>query len=224
MDVMTETVDLSGPVYEGMWHYADPYFGPSIRRQTPPEWLSPPVYWESVSMPLQTGTYLESSAHCFEGDPGVNDYPVSRWAGLPTVSVFVPKGPGEAIVADDLAPVIDALCPDGTEGMGLLVGTGWDSHWRLDDFTTACPFFDDSAADLVIERGFSLFGGDSPRFENPEQPSGHLRRIFAAKILLLAPLCNLSVLGNTRGLLTAAPLSIAVASASPTRALFTRTA
>lgn len=217
------TIDLSGPVYDGMWHYADPYFGPRIERMTPPEWLSPAVYWESVSMPLQTGTYIESSAHCFEGDPAVNDYPLARWANLPTVSIFVPKAAGEAIFADEVAPLIDALCPDGTEGMGIIIGTGWDSHWRLEDFTTQCPFFDDSVADLVIERGFSLFGGDSPRFEDPRNPTGHLRRLFAERVLLLSPLCNLADIANCRGLLTAAPLAIEIASASPTRALFTRT-
>ncbi len=215
-------VDLSGPVYEGMWHYADPYFGPRIQRMTPPDWLNPPVYWESLSMPTQTGTYIESSAHCFEGDPAINDYPLERWANLPTVSIFLEKAPGEAIFAHEIEPLIDALCPEGTEGMGLLVGTGWDSHWRDADFTTDCPFFDDSAADLVIDRKFSLFGGDSPRFENPDAPTGHLRRIFAERVLLLSPLVRLREIANCRGLLTAAPLAIEIANASPTRALFQR--
>jgi arylformamidase len=215
-------VDLSGPVYQGMWHYDDPYFGPSIQKMAPPEWLNPPVFWESVTMPLQTGTYIESSAHCFEGDPAINDYPLSRSVQLPTVSVSIPKGPGEGITAAEVASKIDAVRPGGTQGMGLLVGTGWDSHWDLDDFTTACPYFEDDVIDLVIAGGFSLFGGDSPRFENPVNPTGHLRTLFREKLLLLSPLRNLSLIADCVGLLTAPPLAIVGVNASPVRAFFVR--
>lgn len=213
-------VDLTGEIYEGMWHYPDPYFGPEVRHIDPPDWLTPAVYSEAVRMPLQTGTYVESSAHCFEDDPGISEYPLDRTVMLPTVCVGVPKRPGEAVTAEELSSTVDALCPDGAEGMGLLIGTGWDSHWRDEDFVTDCPFFDDSVIDFVIERGFSLLGGDSPRFEDPKNPSGHLRRLLGARKLLLAPLCNLGQIAGNRGFLIAPPLNIPGVCATPTRALF----
>lgn len=219
---MTRLIDLTGPIYSGMWHYASPYFSPEVEELPIPEWLERPVYSEQIRMPLQTGTYIETSAHCTKDDPRIDDYPLERTTLLPTVSVWVPTPGGEAVTR---ARVEEGIARAGLEldqlkGMGLLIGTGWDSHWDDKDFTTACPWLEDGVSDLAIEVGVSLVGGDTPRFENPEAPSGALSRLFAERMLLLAPLVNLGEVGDRIGRIIASPLRIPAASATPCRAVF----
>jgi len=214
---MPELVDLSGPIHPAMWHYRDPYFAPEIEELPRPDWLENPVHSEQVRMPLQTGSYVETSAHVFPDDPRVTAYPLERTVLLPTACVLVPKGPGEGVTGEEVRAGLDRLGVADPRGMGLLVGTGWDARWDEPGFTDDCPYFDDSVVDLVLEAGFSLLGGDTPRFENPAAPSGHLRRMFAERVLLLAPLRGLAGVGDRVGRLIAPPLNIPAASATPCR-------
>jgi kynurenine formamidase len=212
--------DISGPIHADMWHYAAPYFKPEIYQLPPVEWLAEPVYSEAVHLPLQTGTYVESVAHVDPTGIAVSDVALERTVLLPSICVQVGKGPEEAIGGDELREAVGRVGSGPWAGFGLLVSTGWDTHWDDDDYLTRCPYFDDDAIDFVIEEKFSLLGGDSARFENPAAPTGHLRRLFAADVLLLAPLCHLGDLGSSFGHVIAPPLPIRGISASPVRAVW----
>ena len=220
MAVPRTMVDISGPIHSEMWHYAAPYFKPEIYQLPPVEWLAEPVYSEAIHLPLQTGTYVESVAHVDPDGIRMNDVPLERTVLLPSVCVQLPKGPAEAIGERELRAAVDAIGAGPWKGFGLLVSTGWDSHWDEDDYLEQCPYFSDGAIDFVIEAEFSLLGGDTARFENPAAPSGHLRRLFACDVLLLAPLCNLAALGSGVGHVIAPPLPIRGISASPVRAVW----
>jgi arylformamidase len=203
-----------------MWHYRDPYFPPEIEQIPQPDWLETPIYSEAVRMPLQTGSYVETSAHAFFRDPRVMDYPLERTTLLETACVVVPVSAGQAVTGDAVQEQLASLSMTSFEGSGLIIGTGWGENWDAPGFTDDCPYFDDSVIDLVLQMGFSLLGGDTPRFENPQKPSGHLGRLFAAKKLILGPLKNVVQVGTQMGLLIASPLNIPAASATPCRPVF----
>ncbi|MFY1693258.1 cyclase family protein [Plantactinospora sp. WMMB782] len=213
-------IDISGPVHPQMWHYPDPYFAPEIFDLPPVSWLTEPVYSEAVRMPLQTGTYVETAAHVRPDGVRLDDVPLARTVLLPAVCVQVPKGPGEPVRAREVRRVLDNIGPGPWDGYGLLISTGWGTHWDEPDYLDACPYFDDDVIDEVLAQRFSLLGGDTPRFENPAAPSGHLRRFFRSDALLLAPLANLGAVGSNSGHLIAAPLPIRRISASPVRAVW----
>ena len=62
---MPRIVDITGPIYEGMWTYGPPY-APFRMEQVPPvDWVPYPTYSQNISMNVQTGTYLETGAHMF---------------------------------------------------------------------------------------------------------------------------------------------------------------
>jgi kynurenine formamidase len=212
--------DLSGPIHPRMWHYRDPYFPPEIEQIPQPNWLQTPIFSEMVRMPLQTGSYVETSAHAFFDDPRVMDYPLERTTLLRSVCVALPTPGGSAVTGDAVEAQLNSLPVDDFDGMGLIIGTGWGQNWDEPGFTDDCPFLDDSVIDLVLELGFSLLGGDTPRFENPQKPSGHLGRLFGAKKLILGPLMNVLDVGTRVGELIASPLNIPAASATPCRPVF----
>jgi len=218
--VARQLFDLSGPIHPAMWHYRDPYFPPQIEQIPQPDWLETPIFSEWVTMPLQTGSYVETSAHAYFDDPRVMDYPLERTTLLPTACVVIPTPGGQPVTGDAVWEQLATLSVSSFEGMGLIIGTGWGDNWDEPGFTDDCPYFDDSVIDLALDQDFSLLGGDTPRFENPLKPSGHLGRLFTAKKLILGPLKNVVQVGTRAGLLIASPLNIPAASATPCRPVF----
>lgn len=214
-------VDITGRIHTGMWHYADPYFPPEVYALPAVDWLPEPIYSEAMHMPMQTGTYVETAAHVRKDAVRLDAVGLERTVLLPSVCVQIPKGSGESIGAAELSTALGRLgSPGRWTGMGLLVSTGWGDQWDEPGYIDNCPYFEDDAIDVVLTQQFSLFGGDSPRFENPTAPSGHLRRFFTSDALLLAPLAHLTEVGDAVGHLIAAPLSITDISASPVRAVW----
>jgi len=60
-------IDISGPVYSGMWYYGEPHMdlpvgGVDIHQVEMPEQYGQ-LIMDYVSMCSQTGTYLETAAH-----------------------------------------------------------------------------------------------------------------------------------------------------------------
>lgn len=213
-------IDISGSIENGMWHYADPYPAPSISEIPPPEWLDYPVYSQTVSMAVQTATYLETGAHMYRDVISIDQLPLERCHGIDALMLWIPKGADQAITVADLE---SALAKSGEQfhaGDALLIGTGWDRHWTLPDYLTNPPYFLAESIDWVLDHKASLLGGDTPRYDSPNNPQNFFPRFFKQDILLLAPLINLHQVQKTRAKLTALPLKIKGACASPVRALW----
>ena len=66
---MKKIIDVSGPIYDGMWNYEPPF--PNFVLKPLPEvpWVKGRVYCEIFEgLHSQTGTYLETPAHYFGND------------------------------------------------------------------------------------------------------------------------------------------------------------
>ncbi|MCB0061995.1 MAG: cyclase family protein, partial [Caldilineaceae bacterium] len=163
-------IELSGPIEDGMWSYGDPYPAPQITQIPPPDWLDYPVYSQTVSLAVQSGTYLETAAHMDRSRMPIDQLPLARCYGIDAVTLWIPKGANEAISAAELAA---ALANTGTTlqpGDALLVGTGWDKQWHAPNFVTDPPYFLAEAIDWVLEQQVGLLGGDTPRYDSPHNP------------------------------------------------------
>jgi kynurenine formamidase len=213
-------IDISGPITDDMWSYGEPYPAPSITQIPPPDWLEYPVYSQTVRMAVQSGTYLETAAHMDPDRITIDELPLARCHQIDAVALWIPRGPNGAIAAADLQAALDASGAELQPGDALLVGTGWDAHWNEDDFVTDPPHFTADAIDWVLDHQAGLLGADTPRFDSPHNPANFFPKFFAGDILLLAPLVNLHQVQGPRGKLTALPLKIENACASPVRALW----
>jgi arylformamidase len=213
-------LELSGPIEDGMWAYGDPYPTPRITQIPPPAWLDYPVYSQTVNMAVQAGTYLETAAHMYADSITIDQLPLARCYQIDALALWIPRGPDEAISADDLAQALARTGETLRSGDALLVGTGWDRHWHQPDYVTNPPYFLAGAIDWVLDHGVSLLGGDTPRYDSPNNPQNFFPKFFRHDILLLAPVINLDQVRTPRGKLTALPLPIKGACASPVRALW----
>ena len=72
----------------------------------------------------------------------------------------------------------------------------------------------------MLDHEVALLGADTPRYDSPNDPQNFFPTFFEREILLLAPLVNMESVGSARGKLTALPLRIKDACASPVRALW----
>lgn len=213
-------IDISGPIEDNMWSYGDPYPAPRIEQIPPPNWLDYPVYSQTVSMAVQSGTYLETAAHMDQSRITIDQLPLARCHMVDAVSLWIPREANQPIAASDLRNTLKSANINLEAGDALLVGTGWDKQWHADNFVMDPPYFLAEAIDWVLENDLALLGSDTPRYDNPHDPQNFFPKFFQSEILLLAPLMNLDQVGTARGKLTALPLKIKNACASPVRALW----
>lgn len=214
------TIDISGTISDNMWAYGSPYPIPRIEQIPPPDWLDYPVYSQTVTMAVQCGTYLETAAHMDQSRMPIDQLPLDRCHMIDAVSLWVPRAANAPISANDLEQTLNNSSIELKSGDALLVGTGWDKQWHEDNFVTDPPYFLSEAIDWVLEHDLALLGSDTPRYDSPHNPQNFFPTFFQHDILLLAPLVNMARVGTARGRLTALPLKIEDACASPVRALW----
>ncbi|HMN29099.1 MAG TPA: cyclase family protein, partial [Caldilineaceae bacterium] len=146
--------------------------------------------------------------------------PLDRCFEVDALALWIPHGADQPITPDELAKALTASGESLRPGDALLVGTGWDVHWDQPDFVTHPPYFTAAAIDWVLEHEVALLGSDTPRYDSPHNPQNFFPKFFQHDILLLAPVVNLAQVRRPRGKLTALPLAIKGACASPVRALW----
>ena len=152
-------VDLSHPIEDGMITYPG-LPGPSITAHLSRE-DARSHYAEgtefligSISMVGNTGTYLDSPFHRYADGADLADLDLARLADLDGVVITVPPAGGPSIGADVFRGL--ALAE-----RAVLVHTGWDRHWRTDQYGTGHPFLDETAARYLADARPALLGIDS---------------------------------------------------------------
>ena len=151
-------IDLSHDIEDGMVTYPG-LPAPKIR-----DWLSrdksTPRYAAGTTFQMgmiellaNTGTYIDAPWHRFEQGKDVAGYALEAVADLPGVLVTATVR-GRAIEAGAFAG-IDA------RGKAVLVRTGWDRHWRTEQYGKGHPFLTAAAARWLVDAGAALVGIDS---------------------------------------------------------------
>lgn len=211
---MARVLDITGPLYEGMWTYGPPY-KPFRMEQVPPvDWVPYPTYSQNISMNVQTGTYLETGAHMFLEMRTIDQLHPEDLLLEAHIVGLGPKTPGSAILLEEVVALTAGIPP----GVAILVCAGWGPNWGDARFLDDSPYFTGKAMDHLLSLEPALVGADLPRWDSPDDPQGFFGRFFRQDVLLLAPLMNLEKFGRPSGELIVLPLPIRGASASPARA------
>ncbi len=107
-----------------------------------------------IEMVANTGTYLDAPFHRFADGIDVSELPLERLANLPGLVVRVKPSGGRAITREFFEKL-------DVRGKAVLVHTGWDTHWRTDQYFEGHPFLTADAARFLVEAGAALVGIDS---------------------------------------------------------------
>jgi kynurenine formamidase len=107
-----------------------------------------------IEMVANTGTYLDSPFHRFADGKDLSELPLETLARLDGRVVRSPWQAGRSIQRAAFADL-------DLRGVAVLVHTGWDAHWRTDQYFEGHPFLTEDAAQYLIDQGAALVGIDS---------------------------------------------------------------
>lgn len=170
---------------------------------------------DMIYMIGNTGTYLDSPFHRYADGADLADTPLAAVADLPTVVVRLSHGAGQPRAIDALA-----LAPYDVEGAAVLLHTGWDRHWRTDNYAHDAPFLTAEAAQYLVDSGAKLVGIDSVNIDDmpPGGPRPAHSILLAAGVPILEHLTALDQLPIYGARLHCAPPRIRDFGAFPVRA------
>src|SRR5215468_1042309 len=148
-------IDLSHTVEDGLITYKGlpaPIVCDYLSREASRKHYAPGTEFQigKVEMVANTGTYLDSPFHRYADGPDLADLPLGKLAGLDAVVVRRP--PGERAIGADAFGGLDVA------GRAVLVHTGWDAHWRTDQYFEGHPFLTKDAAAYLLDSGVALVG------------------------------------------------------------------
>ena len=168
-------IEISGPIYSGMWHYGPPYLelpvGPvDISPIEMPEQLRSSLFMEYLTMCSQTGTYLETAAHAVAGRDTIEKVALERAWMVPTTVIHTPKGEREKVTLDDVKRALDRDGLTIEKGDAVLLHTGWDREWRNPErFLDWCPYVSQEAWFWIMDQGPSIMGADGTELNSSSQ-------------------------------------------------------
>jgi len=210
-------VDLSHVIEAGMTTYPGlpgPEITPHLTRAD-----SRRVYAEGteftigrISMVSNTGTYVDSPFHRYEGGVDLAGLPLESLADLPVVVVRRTGATTRAITAQ-------ALAPHDVTGKAVLLHTGWDRHWRTEAYGVGAPYLTEDGAKHLADAGARLVGIDSVNIDSTDggqRPAHSI--LLGAGIPVLEHLTNLGELPVLRARLHAVPAPVRDFGTFPVRA------
>jgi kynurenine formamidase len=126
-----------------------------------------------IEMVANTGTYLDSPFHRYATGKDLSELSLDRLANLDGIVIPVDLSKGRAISRS-------AFRGHELRGKAVLVRTGWDAHWRTDQYFEGHPFLTKEAAEYLLESGVTLVGIDSLNIDDTGDPTRPVHSLLLA--------------------------------------------
>jgi arylformamidase len=184
-------IDLSHSIEHGMTTYPGlpaPIICDYLSREASRAQYAPGVEFHigKIEMVANTGTYIDAPFHRWPDGKDLAALPLECLAGLDAVVINVPAAWGR--------PVGRAVF-EGAEvkGRAVLVRTGWDVHWRTEQYLSGHPYLTADAAAYLVSEGAVLAGIDSLNIDDTDDRARPVHStLLAAGIPIVEHMCNLS--------------------------------
>jgi kynurenine formamidase len=165
-----------------------------------------------VEMVGNTGTYIDSPYHRYADRDDIAALALDTIASLDAVVVRVTG-------ARDRAIARSAFAPFDVRGKAVLVHTGWDRHWRTDQYFEGHPFLTADAATYVRDAGATLVGIDSLNIDDATDGTRPVHTtLLGAGIPIVEHLCNLEAVPASGFRFSAVPPKVCGIGTFPVRA------
>jgi arylformamidase len=217
MDVNRTLLDLSHIVEDGMITYKGlpaPIICDYLSREQ-----SRKVYAEGtefqigkIEMVANTGTYLDSPFHRYADGKDLSELDLAVLADLDGIMVRVAGAADRAITRATFGDF-------DVRGKAVLVHTGWDAHWRTDQYFEGHPFLTEDAAAYLVSAGVALVGIDSLNIDDTADGRRPVHTILlGAEIPIVEHLCGLEQLPDAGFKFFAVPVKVKGFGTFPVRA------
>lgn len=165
-----------------------------------------------IEMVANTGTYVDSPFHRYADGKDVSELPLERLANLPAVVVRTDISATRAVSRRSLNGV-------DVRGKAVLIHTGWDAHFRTDQYFEGHPHLTRDAAEHLAAAGAALVGIDSFNIDDITDPTRPVHTILlAAGIPIVEHLRALNQLPDTGVRFFAVPVKVKGMGTFPVRA------
>jgi len=210
-------IDLSHTIEDGMVTYRGlpaPLICDHLSREASRALYEPGTEFQigRIDMVANTGTYIDTPFHRYADGHDLTGLELDRISDAPGLVVRVTERRGRAIGPEAFAGV-------ACEGMVVLVHTGWDRHWRTDQYFEGHPHLTAEAAELLRDRGARVVGIDS---FNIDDTSGGARPVhsilLAAGVPIVEHMTNLGAPPDDGFRFTATPPKVRGMGTFPVRA------
>jgi arylformamidase len=209
-------VELSHVIREGMITYPGlpaPRIEPFLTREDSRARYAPGTEFAMDLLTLigNTGTYLDSPWHRYDGGTDLAGLSLDTLVDLPTEVFRLERGRA-------IEPSVFA--ERQLEGKAVLLHTGWDAHFATPAYAFGAPYLTSKGVDFLIGAGVVLVGIDSLNIDNTEgtgERPAHTK-LLAAGIHVVEHLTNLGLLPDSGARFTATPPLIEGFGTFPVRA------
>ncbi len=213
---MHRFIDLSHVIEEGMITYPG-LPGPVIRDYLSRD-ASKAHYAEGtafqigkIEMVANTGTYIDAPFHRYAAGADLSGFELSAIANLD--GLMLRADPETRAINRDLFRNHDL------SGKAVLVHTGWDQHWRTDQYFENHPFLTRDAADYLSASEVALVGIDSLNIDDTQDGTRPAHTILlGADIPIVEHMCNLEALPASEFKFFAVPAAVKGMGSFPVRA------
>jgi kynurenine formamidase len=213
---MTRLIDLSHTVEDGMITYKGlpapvicDYWSREGSRKRYAEGTEFQI--GKIEMVTNTGTYVDAPFHRYADGKDLSELPLESLAGLEGIVVRV--DPKIRAIDFDYFRGLDL------EGKALLVQTGWDRHWRTDQYFEGHPFLTRRAAQYIADAKARLVGIDSLNIDDTTDGQRPAHTILLGREIPIAEhLCNLDKLPDRGFRFSAVPVKVKGMGSFPVRA------
>ena len=165
-----------------------------------------------IEMVANTGTYVDSPFHRYAHGKDLAALPLTSLADLECLVARVPQGAGRAITR------LPFRAAD-VRGRALLLHTGWDRHWRTDQYFEGHPYLCAELAQWLVEAGALLVGIDSFNIDSIESGERPVHSILLGnEIPIVEHLRGLQALPERGARFFAVPVKVQGLGTFPVRA------
>lgn len=216
-------IDLSHTIRERLVTYPGlpaPVITPYLTREDSRARYAPGTEFamDSITMVGNTGTYLDSPFHRFEGGTDLAGLELESLVDLPCEVFHLQDATEPGIGAD-------VFYDRALAGKAVLLHTGWDRHFGTPAYATGAPFLTAAGAEYLVGQDAVLVGIDSLNIDDTEARGDGVAgerpahsALLAAGIHVVEHLTNLGALPASWSRFTAVPPKVEHFGTFPVRA------
>ena len=215
-DVPTRLIDLSHTVEDGMITYKGlpaPIVCDYLSRADSRARYAPGTEFHigRIDMVAKTGTYVDAPFHRYADGKDLSELALESLGRISTASIRV---------TDRRARAIGSI-PANVEvrDKAVLFQTGWDAHWRTDQYFEGHPHLTGALAQRLVEAGAALVGIDSFNIDSTDTGERPVHTILlGAEIPIVEHLRRLDALPDRGARFYAVPVKVKGMGTFPVRA------
>jgi kynurenine formamidase len=164
-----------------------------------------------IEMVSNTGTYVDSPFHRYADGKDLSELALESLANLECVVIRATARQQRAI--EELPAALEL------RGRAVLFHTGWDAHWRTDQYFEQHPYLTGSLAAQLVDAGAALVGIDSFNIDCTDDGERPVHStLLGAEIPIVEHLRGLEALPDSGARFYAVPVKVKGMGTFPVRA------